>query len=783
MKSLPRLVKDPQRISEKTEASESNPIVWMLLVPAWIYIFIALFRFGPIDQFFAFPFYEGAGKWYGESNVLLFRTILHKGGKIFPVIAGVGSLVLLLCSYLSLGKTLKPYRKQFTYVIVAIVTCALSVVGAKALSSSPCPWSLEIFGGNPEGAGRCFPAGQASSGFALFALFFAFLSLKFSKSPLGSAGRSLACGLILGGVVVLGLILGIGRQAQGAHFISHTVATMFFDWSICAFLYFLFFQPRVFIKKPTVVLSAGSFALAAAVYLAFFLNLPFFAKVFSALHFSFQDLTLIFALAVVLLCIMFIGVRILYFRWIMKAGILLFSLLASGALYFNYEFGTIINTEMMNNAFATDTAEASELISFSSVAEITFLTLPGLFACLFIKVKRQSWLNWLGQISLALIVGLMMLYANFQGISSLIRTEPVTRNLIAPANVLSSTYKALVKESSPSAPRVREVIDPQPSLGETHNSKKGMLFVVVVGETVRLANWGLAGYERQTTPELKARNVYAFKKTISCGTSTDISLPCMFSRVGRRNYDRDRILREESLLPVLKRAGMNVYWVDNQSGSKGVSDGITELPIDKKSVASLCRSGRCFDEALLAGLDISKILKPGEDTVIFMHQLGNHGPAYSKRYPKTFEKYTPVCEDEQLQKCSRQSIINAYDNSVLYTDHFLAGVIDWLKGMKGMDTGLLYVSDHGENLGENNLYLHGAPEFMAPSVQKEVPMILWLSNSLEERLKLDTTCFRKVLDKEASHDNLYSSLLGLLDVKSTTYDKSLDFTSQCRKED
>ncbi|WP_302945080.1 phosphatase PAP2 family protein [Turicimonas muris] len=246
MKSLPRLVKDPQRISEKPEASESNPIVWMLLVPAWIYIFIALFRFGPIDQFFAFPFYEGAGKWYGESNVLLFRTILHKGGKIFSVIAGVGSLVLLLCSYLSLGKTLKPYRKQFTYVIIAIVTCALSVVGAKALSSSPCPWSLEIFEGNPEGAGRCFPAGHASSGFALFALFFAFLSLKCSKSPVGSAGRSLACGLILGAVVTLGLILGVGRQAQGAHFISHTVATMFFDWSICAFLYFLFFSASSF---------------------------------------------------------------------------------------------------------------------------------------------------------------------------------------------------------------------------------------------------------------------------------------------------------------------------------------------------------------------------------------------------------------------------------------------------------------------------------------------------------------------------------------------------------
>lgn len=781
MKSSLMRVKDLQRRCFLTAASENSSVIWMVLLPMWIYLFICLFRFEAIDHFFAFPLYVGDGQWFGTSNEFLFRTILHKGGKSLPVIAGVGSLLFYLFSFSSLGTRLKRYRKQYLYVIAAIVTCALFVVGAKALSSSPCPWSLEMFGGNSNGAGKCFPAGHASSGFALFSLFFAVLSLNFSGVQMPARKIKFLSSLIFIGVLSVGWLLGLGRQAQGAHFLSHTTATMFFDWAICAVLFYLFFRPKALIEFPSIQLTVGLFAFLAALYLALFLNLPFFSKVFSALRFSLQDLRLIGSLAVILVCCLFIVVRLFYFRSLVKAIVLLFSFLASGALYFNYHLGTVINTEMMHNVFATDSAEASELISVYMVSEILFLALPALMCCICVKLRRQSPLVSIGQISLALLVGLMTLYSNFQGISSLIRSEPVTRNLIAPANVLSSAFKALVQENSPSTPRVREIIDPHPSLGETHKGRKGLLFVVVVGETVRLANWGLAGYERQTTPELKARNVFSFNKTISCGTSTDVSLPCMFSRIGRRNYNRDLILREESLLPLLRRAGMNVYWVDNQSGSKGVSDGVEDLPINKKSVASLCKTGRCYDEALLSGLDVNKVVKPGQSTVVFIHQLGNHGPAYSKRYPKTFEKFSPVCEDEKLQNCSRQSIINAYDNAVLYTDHFLAGVIDWLNGMKGMDTGLLYVSDHGESLGENNLYLHGAPEFMAPSVQKEVPMILWLSKGMQDRLGFNADCFEHVLEKEASHDNLFSSLLGLLDVNSTTYDKSLDFSAQCRR--
>jgi lipid A ethanolaminephosphotransferase len=435
---------------------------------------------------------------------------------------------------------------------------------------------------------------------------------------------------------------------------------------------------------------------------------------------------------------------------------------------------------MMRNALATDTAEAAELLTAKFFLEFAFLCLPQVYLTFFVPIKHSSFVRGLFQGLVGLVIGVCFLMLNFQGVSSLIRSEPVLRNLISPVNVFSGTYKAVFKDGSTEVDAPRIVIDPKPTLGASHAKDKGTLFIVVVGETARLANWGLAGYSRNTTPQLRARNVIPFSKTISCGTSTDVSLPCMFSRVGRDSYDRDRILKEESLLPILQRAGINVFWVDNQSGCKGVCKGVPSLSISKNKAPSLCSGPRCYDEALLAGIDTSEILKPGKTTVVFMHQLGNHGPAYSKRYPKNFEVFKPVCTDEKLNNCTREEIVNAYDNAILYTDHFLAGAIDWLKGLDGFDTGLLYVSDHGESLGENNMYLHGAPELIAPKEQKEVPMLLWLSKGFEQKFGLNDVCLREQAKADASHDQLFSSLLGLLDVKSVVYDRKKDFTASCR---
>lgn len=744
-----------------------NDILTVLL-PLWLLCLISEFRYAPIDSFFAAPFYLSGNNWLGTGS-FFFSAVLHKGGKYVAVAVAVSSLILFLLSYLKKFARLKPYRKVCLYVTLPISACALIISGLKSLSASPCPWSLPQYGGSGS-AGKCFPAGHASSGFCLFSLYFAFRQLRVTRSWIF---------LIL--ALALGWILGVGRQAQGAHFLSHSFATMFLDWAICALFYRLFFFPKVPVKIRQKPISALSYCLITAFSLTFIFNLPFFSKACSALKFSFSDLWLLAVCAFILFSAFFTVLRLLNHSFLIKVFSLFFTVCAAGAMYFNYQYGTIINSEMMRNALATDTAEAAELLTAKFFLEFAFLCLPQLYLTFFVPIKHSSFVRGIFQALVGLVIGVCFLMLNFQGVSSLIRSEPVLRNLISPVNVFSGTYKAVFKDGSTEVDAPRIVIDPKPALGASHKNDKGTLFIVVVGETARLANWGLAGYSRDTTPQLRARNVIPFSKTISCGTSTDVSLPCMFSRVGRDRYDRDRILKEESLLPVLQRAGINVFWVDNQSGCKGVCKGVPSLSISKTKAPSLCSGPRCYDEALLAGIDTSEILKPGKTTVVFMHQLGNHGPAYSKRYPKNFEVFKPVCTDEKLNNCSREEIVNAYDNAILYTDHFLASVIDWLKGLDGFDTGLLYVSDHGESLGENNMYLHGAPELIAPKEQKEVPMLLWLSKGFEQKFGLNDVCLREQAKADTSHDQLFSSLLGILDVKSSVYDQNKDFSAVCRK--
>ena len=297
---------------------------------------------------------------------------------------------------------------------------------------------------------------------------------------------------------------------------------------------------------------------------------------------------------------------------------------------------------------------------------------------------------------------------------------------------------------------------------------------LTVGATYALAALGF-------TLIYNASHVINFAQVTSCGTNTEVSLPCMFSLQGRRNYDEDKIRGSESLLNVLERAGLRVLWRDNQSGCKGVCTGVETQKLDSAKVPGLCDGERCFDEILTHDLDQVLADRQG-NLVIVMHQLGNHGPAYYKRYPEAFRRYTPECETPDLAKCERETVVNAYDNAILYTDHVLAKTIDFLKAKSATyDTAMLYVSDHGESLGENGLYLHGVPYSIAPKVQVEVPMTLWVSPGYAQSFALDTDCLRQRAAQPATHDNLFHSLLGMLDVRTSIYDAGLDVAAQCRR--
>ncbi len=179
----------------------------------------------------------------------------------------------------------------------------------------------------------------------------------------------------------------------------------------------------------------------------------------------------------------------------------------------------------------------------------------------------------------------------------------------------------------------------------------------------------------------------------------------------------------------------------------------------------------------------SYLNKLNGDAVIVLHQKGSHGPAYYLRYPNSFEKFKPVCTTSELQQCSQEEIVNAYDNTILYTDYVLAKVIDFLQNNSNkFDTGMLYVSDHGESLGENNLYLHGSPYAIAPKNQTHIPMLVWLSEGFRQRSQIDWQCLQQHKNDVYSHYHIFHSVLGLLEVETQVYHQGLDLFHSCKKQ-
>jgi len=309
------------------------------------------------------------------------------------------------------------------------------------------------------------------------------------------------------------------------------------------------------------------------------------------------------------------------------------------------------------------------------------------------------------------------------------------------------------------------------------------MLVLVLGETGRNGNFGLNGYGRPTTPELAREDVASARHVTSCGTSTAASVPCMFSHLGRSGFD-SRNQDFESLMDVLQHAGLAVLWIDNQSGCKGVCDRVPQVNTSSLQHPRLCPSGQCLDEIMLERLDERLKALPAErvarGVVLVLHQMGSHGPAYHLRSPPAFKRFLPECTSNNLQDCSQAELVNAYDNSIAYTDHFLAATIGWLKARQAtFDTALLYVADHGESLGENNLYLHGMPFSLAPDVQKQVPWITWLSSGYQQRSSVAMDCLRARRDVPLSHDNYFHSVLGLMQVGTSAYDRHLDTYAPC----
>ena len=473
-------------------------------------------------------------------------------------------------------------------------------------------------------------------------------------------------------------------------------------------------------------------------------------------------------------------------RWRRPLGVLLL-LVSTLSSHFMLAYGVVIDPTMVANVAHTDLREARDLASPAlGVAVLLGAVLPGIWwwrrPMRRVPALRLAW-QQTGMAALAWSLAAAALWGGFQETAALMREHKALRYTVTPFNLIYGGLRLGVGNAA-QAHTPRQVIGADAKLA-LPASGPAPLVVLVIGETARAANFGVAGYTRDTTPGLSrlaaAGQLTYFHQVQSCGTNTHTSLPCLFSHLGQAGIGREA--GYDNLLDVLQRAGLAVVWLDNQSGCKGVCDRARYLSTREGSDPALCPDGECLDEVLLARLPEALASVDGaratRGTVVVLHQMGSHGPAYHRRSPADAKAFLPECTQTTLQDCPPDTIVNAYDNSIRYTDRLLTGTIDWLAS-QARPTALLYVSDHGESLGENGLYLHGMPRAFAPDQQTHVPMLAWASGSYLQQRGWRASCMAARARDALGHEGVFHATLTLAGVDTRLYRPERDPLRHCR---
>ena len=528
-------------------------------------------------------------------------------------------------------------------------------------------------------------------------------------------------------------------------------------------------------------LSPAVLNLAVATYLLAVTNASFWSRldeIFGATPLA----QVTFAAAVWALMVMVVSA--LAVRWAQKPVLIAFIVIAAVASFYTDRLGVLIDRDMIQNALTTTVAEGKHLITGDMATHVALRAVPGIAFVLWVRVVRARMLwaavGWAGMVVGAFALTFGLLFTDLKSFSTVLRGRKDLMGSVQPLAPIGGAlrYAKMMLKSAKieTQPFGRDAIRG----ARLETMEKPVLMVIVAGETGRAQSWSLSGYERDTNPELAKRDITYFTDVASCGTATATSLPCMFSHLTAGEYSYGGGLAHENLLDVLTHAGVHVEWWDNNTGSKNIADRVPSRFMTAEDDAAACASGECIDAVFLPKLrQVAETMT--EDTVIVIHQIGSHGPSYWLRYPPEEEVFQPACHSEELTKCSTEEIVNAYDNTIRYTDQFLSQVIDLLAESDRVAGAMYYVSDHGESLGENGIYLHGTPMFMAPEVQYKVPMVIWTSEGYRKGMAADPACLKARADQPISHDNLFSTVLGMMDIATETRDPALDLTFGCEK--
>jgi lipid A ethanolaminephosphotransferase len=510
------------------------------------------------------------------------------------------------------------------------------------------------------------------------------------------------------------------------------------------------------------------FILLASLFITFVYNLKFLKILYGKIGFSsFSSIYFFFAIIIAIIAVISILLLIFGQKYVLKPLTIFLIILSAILSFYNQQFGVTVDEHMITNTLETDVHEAMDLISVGLFIHFFFLGIIPCVIIYFVEIEYESFkkdfLIRLSLIITAFLIVAVITFANFKQVSFITRQNNTLNQHITPLYTLMSAYR-LTRLSLQGESKFTK-------LGEDakliKNDKK-TIGIMVVGETARSDRFSLNGYQKETNPYLKDKGVFSFKNTISCGTATAYSVPCMFFLNGEENYTRIKAKKQSNVLDVLSFAGVKTIWVNNNSSCKKVCERIETIDLLKDSVGE--DKNTILDEKLLN--ITSQILKNNkEDILIVLHTMGSHGPRYYKRFPEKFAKFKPFCNNDTPQNCSKDELNNAYDNTILYTDYLLSKLIDILKEKKEYNTFMFYASDHGESLGEHGIYLHGLPKKIAPKEQTDFAMVLWLSDQMIKNQNINSSKIKSMVNKQLNHDYLPHTLLNLFKVQSSVYKK------------
>jgi lipid A ethanolaminephosphotransferase len=542
-------------------------------------------------------------------------------------------------------------------------------------------------------------------------------------------------------------------------------------------------------SNPRWSMPAWLFGGLGAAYMLVFLNSSFWNELYQAFAASGGVRAQPgFALSVVVrvLCLQAVIVALVLWPRVGKPVLALLILMAAASAYTMDTFGTTFNTDVVASIFKTNRNELGAQVTPLALRWFALAGLLPAIILLCIPVHFAPWRRGLIMrvTLLATLAGLMASIAHLGGRSYRYwyRHHRDMYHVYNPYAALSGTLRYLKRDVF--APPSRRALIPvarDAVLGPANQAGRKRLLVLVVGETARAQNFSLGGYARDTNPQMRRRGAYYFADTWACGTTTAVSVPCMFSGLTQSGFDKADPVEHWNLLDVVQHAGVDVLWRDNDGGCQGVCARVPNEDLTHATLGKLCDDHGCRDDVLVDDLP-KQLAKLGPPALLILHGQGSHGPDYFRRYPESWRQFAPGCDTAEVHICTYQQVLNTYDNTILYTDYLLGRVVDGLQTLPdGIDTAMLYVSDHGESLGENDIYLHGADAGVALEQQWHVPMLLWLSPGWTRTGLLDEACVAARQQRRHSHDNLYDTVLGLLDVRTSIYRPSLDLLSECRQ--